>query len=266
MVINKNIYAIVVIYNKSCENSLTLNCLKNITNLDITICDNSTKNYNNKAYAKKMGYYYINMHGNKGLAVAYNRALERLRVRTGYVCLFDDDTYVPKEYFGVLKKEITNSNADIYLPIIYDSVGVLSPCRINKFSVKREKNIKKNLNQKNITGINSAMAINLCVFKEGYFYNEEYFLDYIDHDFIREMKTKNKNIKILDVKLKQNFSETSFENKDAALNRFRIFKKDFKKFCKGSFFGKIYAIFVIMRRILKFTFKFKTLDFIFKNY
>lgn len=261
-----NLYVVVVIYNKKCQDSLTLNCLEKIAGLDITICDNSTKYFKNEEYAKEKNYLCINMHGNKGLAVAYNRALERLKDREGYVCIFDDDTFVPVEYFKVLDKSIIKENLDIYLPIVLDAVGMLSPCKIlNGCSVKREKDLK-NINKKNITGINSAMAINLKIFKEGYFYDEEYFLDYIDHDFIREMKKRNKSIGILNIKIKQNFSGNNFENKDASLKRFAIFKKDFKKFCSDSFFCKLYSFFVIMKRTLKFTLKFRTLDFIFKSY
>lgn len=260
-----NLYVIVVIYNKSCYDSLTLKCLNKIHGLDVTICDNSTKNYKNKEYAENKNYNYIDMQGNKGLAVAYNKAICRIKQNNGYVCIFDDDTLVPAEYFKVLEESIVKEHKDIYLPIIYDSVGMLSPARIVKgFFVKREKNLK-NINQKNITGINSAMAINLDVFEEGYLYNEKYFLDYIDHDFIREMKKRNKTIGVLNVKLKQNFSGNNFENKEASLKRFKIFKKDFKNFCKGNFFCKLCSYFVIIKRLFRLTLKFRTLDFIFKS-
>ena len=80
-----NLYVIVVIYNKSCYDSLTLKCLNKIHGLDVTICDNSTKNYKNKEYAENKNYNYIDMQGNKGLAVAYNKAICRIKQNNGYV-------------------------------------------------------------------------------------------------------------------------------------------------------------------------------------
>lgn len=260
-----NTYVVVVIYNKFCVDSLTLNCIKSLNdaNVNVVICDNSTEDYKNEEYAKAKGYIYLNMQGNRGLAVAYNSAVNHLVDRDGFICLFDDDTIVLPDYFLKLKDAILKTQADIYLPVLYDNMGILSPAEMRGVFVKRVKDIKK-LHKNNITGINSAMAINLDVFKEGYRYNEGYFLDYIDHDFLRAMKRLGKKIEVLDVKLKQDFSGSSFVDKEASLKRFKIYKKDFKKFCGENFFGEICAFFVIIKRLLNLTVKFRTLDFLFK--
>ena len=257
-------FAVVVLYNKRIDESLTLNCLKDIKNLNTIVCDNSTKNYHNESLARKLNFSYISMGGNKGLSCAYNKAIDLLKSETGYVCLFDDDTKVTEEYFEKLKLAVKEEKKDIYLPFLYDNIGLLSPCKIKGIFVKRFKD-KKSINKKNITGINSAMAINLDIFKEGYRYNENYFLDYIDHDFIRTMKKKNKKIDVLDVNLFQNFSGSSFLSKDSSLIRFEIFKKDFKLFCNENLFSRICSFFVIIKRLVRLSIKFKTLDFLFKK-
>ena len=262
--VKKIFYVVVVIYNKFCKNSLTLKCLEKISGLGIVICDNSTISYKNSEYSRSRGYCYLDMQGNKGLAVAYNSAVELLKDKDGFVCLFDDDTFVSSDYFSKLKEAILNSNADIYLPVICDSTGILSPSKINGVFVKRVKNIKI-LHQKNITGINSAMAISLKIFKEGYRYDENYFLDCIDHNFLRDMKRLNKKIGIINVKLMQNFSGSTFVSKEANLKRFRIYKRDFREFCKGNFFDEFCAFFVIIKRLLNLTIKFRTLDFLLKK-
>ena len=259
-----NFFAIVVLYNKRIDESLTLECLKDMQDIRIIVCDNSTKNYHNESLARKLNFSYINMGGNRGLSCAYNKAISFLKSEAGYVCLFDDDTKVTKEYFEKLKLAVKEEKKDIYLPFLYDSIGILSPCKIKGVFVKRFKD-KKNINKKNITGINSAMAINLDIFKEGYRYNESYFLDYIDHDFVRTIKKKNKKIGILDVNLFQNFSGSSSLSKDSSLKRFKIFKKDFKLFCSENFLSRICSFFVIIKRLVRLSVQFRTLDFLLKD-
>ncbi|MEG2658137.1 MAG: hypothetical protein RSA04_02280, partial [Clostridiales bacterium] len=57
------------------------------------------------------------------------------------------------------------------------------------------------------TGINSGMALRLALFKN-YRYDEHIFLDYIDHNFIREMRNIGKSMVIMeDVLLHQTFSD-----------------------------------------------------------
>ena len=232
------IFAVVVLYNRSIGDSVTLNCLKSVEGIDVIICDNSTSDYKNHHFAKEMGFFYINMGGNKGLAKAYNKALDFLSGKSGYVCILDDDTEISNEYFEKLKRSIQKNPKDIYLPFLYDDTGMLSPCKIGGIFVNRVKNVES-INKKNITGINSAMAISLKVFNEGYRYDEKYFLDYIDHDFLRAMKKKNKTIGFLKVKIVQNFSGNDFSCKEYSLRRFKIYKKDFKRFCSNNFFSRI---------------------------
>ena len=312
----KDVYCIIVVYNKLLKDSVTFNCLKDMKDVNVIICDNSTKDFGNEDYLKGYNFTYINMNGNKGLSKAYNAALNHLRGlfgtsfysgspqggpiepmgpnhsylsnglrgtqnlsssglaagigeqkedgesnKLGLLCLFDDDTFLPNDYFDELLKE--NLSADIFLPIVCDEVGILSPCKFNGLSVKRIKNLKE-LDKKNITGINSGMAISLEVF-EDYSYDENYFLDYIDHDFLRAMKLKNKKIKVLNIKLNQSFSGNDTSNLESSINRFKIYKKDFKYFYRENFKSKIFANISILKRIFYLILKFKSLKFLIKR-
>lgn len=314
----KDIYCVLVVYNKSLKDSVTFNCLKNVKDINIIVCDNSTKDFGNESYLKGHGFTYINMHGNKGLSKAYNAALNHLNDlleapfqqpatprggsintmepnqpslmagakgtqnlsafglaasgglqsyegdalnKSGLLCLFDDDTFLPNDYFDELLKE--NLSADIFLPIVCDEVGILSPCKFSGLRVERIKELSE-LNDKNITGINSGMAISLEVFKD-YRYNENYFLDYIDHDFLRTMKLKNKKIKVLNTKLNQRFSRSEEINFESSLKRFKIFKCDFKYFYRENFKSKIFANISLLKRVSYLTLKFKSLKFLIKR-
>lgn len=313
----KDIYCVMVVYNKSLKDSVTFNCLNKIASNDINVivCDNSTQDFGNENFLKGHTFTYINMHGNKGLSKAYNAALNHLSNllraplhqpatprggpinimgpehsssrnahqgtqnlsslglaacgevnpdekgalnKSGLLCLFDDDTFLPDNYFDELLKE--NLSADIFLPVVCDEVGILSPCKFNGLRVERIKELSE-LNEKNITGINSGMAINLAVFKD-YRYDENYFLDYIDHDFLRTMKLRNKKIKVLNTKLNQRFSRNEDSNLASSLKRFKIFKSDFKYFYNENLKSRIFANLSLLKRALHLTLKFKNLTFL----
>lgn len=254
-----NIYCVIVIYNKFIGDSITFKCLSKINGLNLVICDNSTKNFNNKELANLSSFTYIDMNGNKGLSKAYNAAINLLQNKTGFLCLFDDDTFIPENYFDIFIKDAKNSNADIFLPIVTDEVGILSPCKFKGLKVARIKNTNE-LNCTNITGINSGMFINLGIF-ESYRYDESYFLDYIDHDFLRTMKKNGTKIKVLSVNLEQNFSGNNNTNLEGALKRFKIYKKDFVHFYQKNLLSRTFACFSILKRKIILSLRFKNMKF-----
>lgn len=226
-----NFNAVMVICNRKIEDSLTYQSLVK-QGVSITVCDNSTEAMGNEKCADEK-VRYISMGSNVGLAKAYNRAVESLKDRDGYVCLFDDDTEVPDGYFKGIDAELEKSGADIVLPVIRDKVGIMSPCIINGAITKRIKSLSE-INVQNLSGINSGMAIKLSVF-EKYRYDENYFLDFIDHAFLRDMKKDGRDIAVADdVVLQQTFSANDHKNINAAKRRFRIFKKDYRYFCAQS--------------------------------
>lgn len=243
-----DIYAVIVLYNKHFEDSITFQSICNIKGIHLIICDNSTNDFgNSKIRLKYNDIIYIGMKGNQGLSKAYNRAIDAI-ASTGILCLFDDDTAIPEDYFAKMIQHFQMHDAEIALPLVYDEVGLLSPSIITKYQVRRANQINE-ITQSNITAINSGMAIDLNVFCN-YRYDENYFLDYIDHAFIREMKRQNKKIAIVETKINQKFSANEKSNLNSSLIRFKIYKNDFFLFCADTFYGKLYAAAHIMKRWL----------------
>lgn len=229
-----NFFAVMVICNRSLENSQSFNSLKKISGIGITVCDNSTEENDNRKYEGE-NVRYINMGGNLGLSKAYNTAVQSLEGKEGYICLFDDDTLVPGDYFEKIDLEAEKSGADIILPVVRDEVGIMSPCRLTGVLTSRVKDISE-LNEAELSGINSGMAVNNEIFKS-YRYDEEYFLDFIDHAFLRDMKKQGRKISVCDdISLNQSFSAND-KNIERAKRRFKLFKRDYAYFCKQS--GKL---------------------------
>lgn len=261
------LYGTIVVYNKNVNDSATYQCLKKQDDLNIIVCDNSTKDYNNKNNVEADGYQYIDMNGNAGLSKAYNRALDYIQHNNpsmqGVIMLFDDDTFIPDDYFYKMVQAIKKGRADIYLPIVKDEIGILSPSIMKKYYCHRAigGNVWK-IKKSDICGINSGMAISLAVFKR-YRYNEELFLDYVDHNFIRDMRTEQRKIEIVKTYIQQTFSSNIHDEKKE-LARLNIFKKDIDVFYRRGIGNRIFYHYTMIRRKMKLVLKYKKIDIMFK--
>ncbi len=242
-----------VIYNKNLSDSLTFSALKN-TDAEIIVCDNSTEDFANADFRSEK-VRVISMGGNYGLAKAYNRAVEEIGGKEGYICFFDDDTALPDNYFELLENECLQTQSDILLPIVYDRKGYMSPCKINSVIVSAVSSLDE-LTEKNISGINSGMAVKTAVF-DNYRYDENYFLDFIDHKFISDMKKRGRKISVAkSIELNQSFSANDFSDIKASRRRFSGFKKDYMLFCKqaGGISNRIKGLICIVKRFININF------------
>ena len=263
----EKLVAIMVVYNTNVLESRAYKCIKTAKNVRLIVCDNSTITNDNKRLVENDGNIYLCMHGNIGLSKAYNKAIDyimdNLFEECDYIVLMDDDTYFPEEYFNELNKKISNSNIDIYLPVVFDetgNAGYLSPSIMKRGYCHRAKDIKS-INKDELCGINSGMVIKNDIF-DNYRYNEEIFLDYIDHNFIRDMRSRGKRIDILETKLTQCFSSSS-DTKQSAEKRFKIFKKDINVFYKKGLSNRFLYHYILFRRRINLFERFRDLKVFF---
>lgn len=254
---------IMVIYNKRLTDTLTFSSIRKWKDVRVILCDNSTRDQGNRILAQEFGYQYIWMEGNQGLAKAYNRALDALGPGKGVVCLLDDDTRLPEDYPEKIRLAHARNHAKIWLPLVKDQTGYLSPAIVTGYGWKRiarpeEVDVPGVL----LTGINSGMAVDRKIMQE-YRYDERYFLDFIDHAFLRDMRRRNVPMMVLkDVVLEQTFS-SDVQSKQAAKERFSHFKKDVKRFYSASPTARRYGQKILLRRRCKLCLKHKTLAFLF---
>ena len=173
------IAVIVVVYNKSCKGSITCQALKALrhTKVSVLVYDNSVRDFGNASYCEKQEWIYFSQGENVGISKAYNVCVDHLK------------KYMLAEYFDALNSAINDSGADIYVPLVFSAGRLLSPCKIkSNFNVSMFKDEQEALlyNRRDITAINSGMAIKLNVF-DNYCYDEHIFLDGVDHNFMRDM-------------------------------------------------------------------------------
>lgn len=251
--------ALIVIYNKPCIESTTFKFISNYSKkINIIVFDNSTIDYGNKEYCEANGISYYTVNKNIGLSRAYNFVLNKIKLdKSDYLLILDDDTTLNDVYIKEVLESINENTADILLPLVWSKDELISPsyisfnCRVKKIKDARV------INEKNITAINSGMVIRTNIYND-IKYNENLFLDYVDHDFMKKVRENNYKIKVLNSSIYQAFSRNEKQSLSNVKIRFNIYKKDFKKYCIDCNKKWFYYINICKLRIV-YLFKYKKL-------
>lgn len=252
------VYGILVIYNKSLNDSSSFHSVNKHPWIRLIVCDNSTQFNDNESICKGNNIDYLSLKGNRGLSFAYNQALDYIHRKNnqmiGKVFFMDDDTILPDEYFTYLR----SSSSFISCPIIKDEIGIMSPCFLSNDKGHRIKRIEDFSNSNLLSCINSGLIVDLSIFKN-YRYDERFFLDYIDHHFILDMRNRGIYPTVFNVELKQSFSVNDKSNKDGAKKRLFTFKGDCRAFFEKSILSYLIALW---RHKIHFMLLYKDISFL----
>ena len=262
---NNVFYTVVVVFNMSVNDSITIENLKGIKahTINIIVVDNSVKEFNNKDICRVNNWSYISMNGNAGLSKAYNAALDYLKNKQGMVIWFDDDTDVTQEYFDELGKSTYRYlDCDIFVPIIQGQDGKFwSPNEYHYLRNKQLKNIYQEINDKRFNAINSCAAVRLSVY-ENYRYTEKLFLDQVDHQFFEDQRRMNRKFKKMDIVIHHNFSiKGRMKSIEDVKNRYAIMIPDFLIFCSKTTLRYILGWIKIICWGIKESFRYKNIKF-----
>lgn len=229
------IYAIIVIYNKSCENSLTLQYLcNNDSKINVIVYDNSEKDFNNYVYCLNRGWKYITCNKNVGLSVAYNTVIKSLSInKDDYIMILDDDTHLNDNYLNEALNLTKYGEYDVLLPIVKAGKFILSPSNVKFKCGSRVVKDVSELIPSQITAINSGMIIKRNVYNY-ILYDESLFLDLVDHQFMKDVENNNCRIKIMNSTLVQTYSRNEKTSKKSAYKRYKIYCEDFKVYCRNN--------------------------------
>ncbi len=230
-------YILIVIYNRNCKDSNTLCSILKSEGYDefqLVVFDNSTIKTENREFCEKRNIIYYNFRENRGLSKAYNYVIDRLPEESGYLMIFDDDTEVPEKYLIRCLEYIEDGKADVLLPVIResDTGKFLSPLNtINRKSGFQRLKSLDEIDYGRVSAINTGMTLSPKVYRI-IRYNEELFLDCVDHDFMAEVRNREYKIQVMDCELIQHYSRNEQKSADSALHRFKIYKKDFTIYSK----------------------------------
>ena len=219
-----SIDAVIVLYNSDLKAVKALDTLLGHPLVrSVVVCDNSDDGENHLVVKKRSDRVHaFNMGGNAGLSKAYNFAISKCS--SDYVLILDDDTELPSDFFTLVAKHIEDDSADVYMPLVYSSEIMMSPCGKNgrRFVAL---NGPEEFPGKTLSGINSGVVVRRSVY-DRVTYREDLFLDMVDHAFFDDVRTGGFRVSIMsDVALSQDYSRET-DDFATARSRYKISKRD----------------------------------------
>ena len=264
-----SISIVIVNYNQLLKNSSIFQKNMECNKEHILVVDNSTKveiQKQNLEYCReKRNVTYLSHEKNLGISKAYNVAIKEIRkTDCQYLLLLDADTDIASEYIEKLQGLLERKEIDLILPIIKTKKGaIMSPCKQGKCGFFKHYNDIAQIDVNHqLSAINSGMCISRNIW-ESYQYDEQLFLDYVDHQFMKDFfKRSNKMHIMKDIVLVQDFSAETDDLRKAKF-RYSIQMKDIRYFLRKNKYP-CYCIWIHMwRRKLRLFIKNKKLEVLF---
>jgi GT2 family glycosyltransferase len=187
------IFAILIIYNRRIDeaktvSSLLKNCAKNpdvFKDFRLIIYDNSPEAQKTEM-PLPFEYEYVHIPKHKGLAEAYNYALNKaIEASCGWLLLLDQDSSLPDEFAGNLSQELSriekNSNVCAVVPKMRYKNTFFSPSKVLFGGTLRPIDMAhKGVYASQIFAIGSACTIRVSFLQGIGGFNEFYWLDFLD--------------------------------------------------------------------------------------
>ena len=199
---------------------------------------------------------YIRNPSNWGLSKSYNRVLD-MTDASDWIFWSDDDTFFSTDYLenvyhnvkacksSVLSGTVRTQDNSVMSPF-YRGIWPRPFCPAEGSFVK------------GAVCINSGLCIKRAVYEVTGKYNEEQFLDMLDYWLFDELEKRGLDrVFLVPGIIRQKFSALEETDRVRALNRYRIFKKDFLAYCKAEDKGLLYQSVILMKRRLNIFLKTK---------
>ena len=263
-----DITILICLYNKSVEESDTLQSLLqsdlNLVNATIYLWDNSPVclSSENLVFLKNRFNKVIYKHTPDNLALSklYNKVIDEVVEKKGYLMLCDDDSNIPLNFFAVLVSQIEQHPViNLFLPQIFSDAVLVSPAKDYLVFTKHIKQIQPGLLVSNCTtAINSGMVISNRLFKNGFRYDENLRFYGTDNFFMIEYARDNKFLNVLDVQIKHSLSYNSSEDISNKVRIFKEIKRANRIIYQKDFFKRQLVIANNLFVALKLSLKYKT--------
>ena len=263
------LYIAIVMYNKKLSDVMSRYSANRLlerhgeNKARIIIVDNSDKQLNDDEELKEFischGIAYIHNGENLGLSKAYNQALEYALHESSYpnkdfLMLLDDDTDLTYSYMHEIYKAYKYASSledeiNILTGLIESDGRPMSPVYNFTFSYSEKNCITSPGAYKDICCISSGMAVRLSALEKVGGFEESLFLDMIDYTLLYQMSRRDlNNVMVVDAKLEQSFSGRQKKPRRDVMNRYKIYCKDFCRYCEITRRGRLYASLHLLKR------------------
>ncbi len=220
-----NFTILVCLYEKDINTSDTLKSLISnqcfIRESNVYIWDNSLTHIvsDQLKFLKKTfkNLLYTHTPENLVLSKLYNKVINTLKDKNGYLLLLDDDSKLPKNFFQEISKQTKkNININLFLPKVSVGGVLVSPAKDYVYKTSLFKQINAGvIKSKYITAINSGMIISNRVFFDGFRYDERLRFYGTDNYFMYKYGLKYTSVFVLDTSIEHDlsFNTKSLERK-----------------------------------------------------
>ena len=265
------LYITMVMYNKSISDIMMRDVMKKLLEhhgegkVRLVIVDNSDKAYlagrdeELNRFVSESGIIYIQSGENLGLSKAYNMAIryalhESASPKNDFMLFLDDDTefrydYIREIYLQAKAPEREHDGVNVLAGIISSGGRPMSPTKCFKMKYFENDYISEPGTYKDICCINSGMAVRLDSLEKVGGFEESLFLDMIDYMLMYRLSQHDLNkVLVVDQRAQQRFSGREKSDRNVQLARFRIYQKDFNKFCELTGRSKGFARLNLLKR------------------
>lgn len=268
MVTIKDFLFVVVLYKKKLTDSITVQSLGSSTvekdlKIDLFIYDNSPVKEGDEVDPQLNILKYVHNPANGGLSKAYNMAGKfAQKIGKKWLLLFDQDTIVSNNAAAIYLESI-NRYPDIKLfsPILKSGEVIVSPSMFRARRGRPIKAINPGLHSlKNMSPLNSGIAVEIDFFESIGGYNEAVKLDYSDYAFIDRVKKHTEKFYLIDLTFAHELSAHEDVSQEMSIKRF-------SSLCEGLInssankFDLFNSFFVALRRCLRLTLNHRTTVF-----
>lgn len=213
MVAIANVVVLCVVYGKLFNESVTLHSLRRLQQgmdgLHLVIWNNGpcpidcSEDELAELKDRFSSVEVINSPKNESLSRLYNLVISHWVGSCRALCLLDDDTEVPQDYFFVVVHSINECRADLYLPLVYQGACLVSPAKRDGVRIGKPQNGL--VPAASIRAIASGMVVPAETAKR-FSFDERFSFYGADTDFVLQLGEKKCLVLLMDVRLEHSIS------------------------------------------------------------
>ena len=200
---------------------------------------------------------------NAGVSKAYNEGAKLAQEKDKkWLLLGDQDTEFPIHLFNRFNRSVNNQTQELYVPIMNDAKGIVSPFRYQWGRGMRVNSLHEGVHS--FTGyrfINSGMLISTSLFNRCGGYDERFPLDFSDLAFINRIIIHQNEFMLVDINCNHRLSAL-FDSPTQALIRFKAFATSSRLFGQENGTSWLQEVQLFLRAIT-LSIRFMELKFIF---
>ena len=218
---------VLVVYNRDLARSETYRSLfessNDFSDIKLIIYDNS-RSGQKLSYSDSANISYLHDASNSGLAAAYNYALSTIVDQDDWMLLLDQDSKLPTDFISTLIETINGISDESIVaiaPHIVCKNTFVSPLKVRfggRLVVLPEQYTGASAVE--LMGINSGMAVRVSFMKQVGGFNQEFWLDYLDHWLCRTIYANGKKMYVSSSIVNHNLSVSNYNevSEERALN------------------------------------------------